>query len=99
MPMAHRTSLHFLSTLLIDAAGQKAAVDHQHVASHIAGRIRRQKCCGSPEFINLPKTPHGGAHQEFFASLGTVEESRIQFRAHRAGCDRVHAYARRRPFG
>jgi len=83
---------------LVDAAGEKAAVDNEDVTSDKAGGFGSQENGGPGQFIELSEAVHGRTQQEFPAALGAVEQPGVQVGAKDAGSDGVDADSLRSPF-
>src|ERR1019366_6659336 len=83
--------------LLVDAAGQEAAVDDQALSgdegSGIGGKIE----CGSDHLFGLAETAHGRAHQQFFSARRVIEQIGIESRAEDARSDGVDRNSLLRP--
>ena len=77
--------------LLIDAAGQKAAVHREHVAGDETGALRSQENGGAHKFRQLSEAVHGRTQEKLFASFRTIEQLRIEFSAEYTRRDRIYA--------
>src|SRR4051794_10913433 len=85
------------SRLLIDAAGEKAAVHREDLAVDEAGRFRSQKDARAGKLLELSEAAHRRAQQKFFSSLRSVEQRGVERRAVDAGGDRVDVHTARSP--
>ena len=84
--------------LLVDATGQETSVDCQQMAGDKAGGFRRQEYSGAAEFIELPESPHRGAHKELAATVGSVEQCGVQVGSENSWSDRVDTNTGLGPF-
>src|SRR6266704_2611586 len=62
------------------------------------GGIGCEKDRSANEFLDLAEATHWSAKQEFFATLGAIEQRRVQIGAKDAGSKRVDANTRGGPF-
>src|SRR5450432_3164572 len=61
-----------LALLLVDGAGQEAAVHAKHFAVDEAGGFRREEDGSADQLFQPAEAAHRGAHQELLAALGAV---------------------------
>ena len=61
--------------LLIHSAAEHAAVNHQKMASNIAGGIRSEKYCRADEFFHFTEAAHGRTSQKYLAALRAVKQA------------------------
>src|SRR5580700_772357 len=95
----HDLLTYFLSIRsLVYATGEDSAINNEHRARRVTGRVRGEVDSRASQLLDLPKALHGCAHQPFIASRGTVEQLFVQSGANDAGCDGIHANAVRGPF-
>src|SRR5580658_1585641 len=80
-------------SLLIDAAGEESAVDHQHLAgdkgSAVGGEINRR----ADQLFRFAESAHGCAHQQLLAARSGVEELGVDVGAEDAGGNGVYGDA------
>ncbi len=67
-----------MACLLIYAAGEKAAIHHEHLSGNEAGRLGSKKNRRADQLFRLAKTFHRSAQQQFLAARSPIEQSRIQ---------------------
>src|SRR4051794_31333333 len=63
--------------LLVDAAGEEAAIDHEDFAGHEAGSRGREEDAGAGKLRDAAEALHRRARQELPAAPGAVEQLRI----------------------
>ena len=84
-------------TLLVDAAGKEAAVDHENLSGDKGGGVGRQIDGRADQFLRLAEASHGGAHQEFLAAIALVEQLLIEGGAEDSRSDAIDRDTPRAP--
>ena len=64
--------------LLIDAAGEEAAVDDEGLAGDEGGGVGGEVDGGADQLFGFSEAAHGGAHQEFLAAGRGVEQLGVE---------------------
>ena len=78
-------------SLLIDAAGQEAAIHREHVTGDEAGAFRSQENGGAHKFMQLSETVHRCAQEELPATFCTIEQLGVELSAKHSGSNSVYA--------
>src|SRR5205085_12029877 len=89
---------HVSEPLLIDAAGEHAAIDDQYLAVYKTRRVRSQEDGGTGQLFNLAEAFHRRPQEEFAPALGFIQQLLIESRAKHARRNRIDANSMLRPF-
>src|SRR5882672_3059969 len=84
--------------LLIDAAGEEAAVHRENVAGDETGCVGCEKDGGAGQFFKFSKASHWSTDFEFLAAFGAVQKACIEFRAKNPRSNRIYANTFAGPF-
>ena len=86
------------AALLVDAAGQKAAVDSDHFTGDKRGCLRGQEDRCPRQFVGLAEAMHRRAQQQFLAARRALDKRRVQRRWKDARRNRIHVDTAPRQF-
>src|SRR5580698_2382920 len=77
------------TSLLVDSAGEKAAIDNQGLASDERGCIGSKVDCCANQLFRFSEAAHGSAHEQFLSTRSAVKQLRVELGAKDAGGDSV----------
>src|SRR5437764_4751934 len=86
-----------ITGLLIDPAGEKAAVHGDDFSRHKAGRVGGEEDRDAGQLLDVSEATHGRAQEELAAPLGLVQKPVVERGAEDARRNRVDADAVLRP--
>src|SRR5580658_1331296 len=81
------------AALLIDGAGEEAAVDDDDFAGDEGRGLRGEEDGSAGELVGLAEAVHGRAHQKLFTARRALNERAIERRGKDAGSDGVYVDA------
>src|SRR5580658_3083420 len=81
-----------LDPSLIDAAGQKSPIDHEHLSSDERSGVRGEIHRGANDLFGLAKPAHRGSHQKLLTSRRVVQQIGVERGAEDSRSDGIHQH-------